>query len=338
VIGFSVLIAHQQQLLWWAPPGPPPQATCNLKTHVCNKAPLSVLQANKAYTATIKTAKGTIVIQLDTKDAPNSANSFIFLAEQGFYNGLDFWKVERLNQPSPETNQPSNIDLIQGGRGGDSGGPGYTVKSAATQGQYKLGVVAMANASQFFINTVDNSQAITGNSYPILGTVTSGMDVAKKIARGDKIISITITSKTIVPTPTPRATATAVATATGGGTSNVAVVKTATATVNGQSVNILTNGSGDTLYYFKSDTASSSACTGGCASTWPPVLSPGGTPTSSANLPGKLAVISDANGMQVTYNGHPLYTFASDTSAGMVTGNGVNNFFVATVNLPVLSS
>jgi predicted lipoprotein with Yx(FWY)xxD motif len=120
-------------------------------------------------------------------------------------------------------------------------------------------------------------------------------------------------------------------------TSSVAVVKTATATVNGQSVTILTNGSGDTLYYYKPDSATSSACTGGCASAWPPLLSPAGAPTSSANLPGKLGVLSDANGMQVTYNGHPLYTFANDTSAGMVTGNGVENFLVATVNLPVLS-
>jgi hypothetical protein len=48
-------------------------------------------------------------------------------------------------------------------------------------------------------------------------------------------------------------------------------------------------------------------------------------------------VISDANGMQVTYNGHPLYTFASDTSAGMTSGEGVNNFHVATTTLAVLS-
>jgi predicted lipoprotein with Yx(FWY)xxD motif len=188
----------------------------------------------------------------------------------------------------------------------------------------------MANASQFFINTVDNSQAITSTNYPIIGNVVTGMNVAQAITRGDKIISITISSKTIEPTPTANAAATA------SSTSNVAVVKTATATVNGQSVTILTNGNGDTLYYYKPDTATSSACTGSCASAWPPLLSPGGTPTSSSNLPGKLSVISDANGTQVTYNGHPLYTFASDTSAGMVSGNGVNNFSVATVNLPVL--
>src|SRR5215472_9804960 len=198
VIGLPVLVMHQQRIGFWAPPGPPAQSTCNLKTHICNKAPLLMLQANKTYTATIKTAKGTIVIQLDTKDAPSSANSFIFLAERGFYNGLDFWKVERLNQVSPETNQLSNIDLIQGGKGGDpQGGPGFTLKPATAQGHYTLGVVAMANASQFFINTVDNSQAITSTNYPIIGNVVSGLDVAKAITRGDKIISITISSKTI---------------------------------------------------------------------------------------------------------------------------------------------
>jgi cyclophilin family peptidyl-prolyl cis-trans isomerase len=214
LVGFGVLVLHQQRLWLWAPPAPPAQAKCNLKTHVCTKAPLTVLQANKIYTATIKTAKGTIVIQLNTKDAPSYANSFVFLSEQGFYNGLDFWKVERLNQVSPETNQASNIDLIQGGKGGDTGGPGYTLKSASAQGQYTLGVVAMANASQFFINTADNSSAITSTSYPIIGEVTSGLDVAKKITRGDKIISITISSKTVVPTPTAGTTPTASATST----------------------------------------------------------------------------------------------------------------------------
>lgn len=128
------------------------------------------------------------------------------------------------------------------------------------------------------------------------------------------------------------------ATNTAASSTGAASIGTATATVNGQSVTILTDSAGKTLYYFKPDTATTSTCTGSCASIWPPVLASGGTPTSTANLPGKLAVISDANGMQVTYNGHPLYTFANDTAAGMTTGEGVNNFFVATTDLAELSS
>jgi peptidyl-prolyl cis-trans isomerase B (cyclophilin B) len=176
---------------------------------------LNVLVANKTYTATIKPSKGEIVIQLDTKSSPSFANSFVFLAEKGFYDGLTFWKVERLNQISPETIQVSNIDLIQGGKGGDArGGPGYTLKPGSVKGTYTLGVVAMANPSQFFINTADNSQAITSTSYPAIGTVTSGLTVAKAITRGDKIISIAITSKILVPTPTVAATSTPTAATT----------------------------------------------------------------------------------------------------------------------------
>ncbi|MGO8946597.1 MAG: peptidylprolyl isomerase [Ktedonobacterales bacterium] len=216
LVGFTVLVFHQQQLGPWAPPAPPSQATCNTTTHVCNKVPLTVLKANTTYIATIKTSKGDIVIQLNTTAAPSYANSFVFLAEQNFYNGLDFWKVERLNQISPETNESSNIDLIQGGKGGDAqGGPGYTLKSVSAQGTYTLGVVAMANASQFFINTADNSQAITSTNYPIIGKVTGGLVVAKAITRGDKIISIAITSShTVVPTPAAAVTPTVPATET----------------------------------------------------------------------------------------------------------------------------
>jgi predicted lipoprotein with Yx(FWY)xxD motif len=128
------------------------------------------------------------------------------------------------------------------------------------------------------------------------------------------------------------------ATNTSSGGSGAASVGTATATVNGQSVTILTNSAGMTLYYYMPDTATTSNCTGGCASAWPPLLSPSGTPTSTGNLPGTLAVISDANGRQVTYNGHPLYTFASDTSAGSTSGEGVSNFHVATTTLAPIGS
>lgn len=120
-----------------------------------------------------------------------------------------------------------------------------------------------------------------------------------------------------------------------------AQVATSTAMVAGTSETILTNAQGMTLYYFLPDTAQQSACTtsGGCSSFWPPLLDTSGTPTASGSLPGKLAVLSDANGMQVTYNGHPLYTFSEDKAPGDTKGEGfMNKWHVATPTLSVLTS
>src|SRR5438477_2441302 len=84
-----------------------------------------------------------------------------------------------------------------------------------------------------------------------------------------------------------------------------AIIKTTSATVNGQSVTLLTNAQGMTLYYFKPDTATTSACTGSCAGFWPPlVFTSSGSPPSASALPGTLSVVKDANGQQVEYNGH----------------------------------
>lgn len=224
LVGLGTLFARQQKLLWWAPPGPPPQATCNLATHICNKAPLMAIDASgkKLYTATVKTSKGDIVIQLDAKNAPNAVNNFVFLAQQKYYNDLYFWRVEKIGQVSPITNQVNpSLQLIQGGSvtadNKDTGNPpGYTIKDDAHwAGEYTAGAVAMAETSQpnsagaqFFINTGDNSQALTTKSYPIFGQVVSGLDVAKAIAPGDKILSVTISV-----TDAPKATATPAATA-----------------------------------------------------------------------------------------------------------------------------
>jgi predicted lipoprotein with Yx(FWY)xxD motif len=112
-----------------------------------------------------------------------------------------------------------------------------------------------------------------------------------------------------------------------------AILQTASATVNGKSVTLLTNPQSMTLYYFLPDTATTSACTGGCASTWPPYLSKD-ISGSSSTLPGKLTLQTNANGQQVTYNGHPLYTYGGDTSAGQTNGEGIGNkWFVATSDL-----
>jgi predicted lipoprotein with Yx(FWY)xxD motif len=114
----------------------------------------------------------------------------------------------------------------------------------------------------------------------------------------------------------------------GGGTtpttsSTGSVIKTTTATVNGTSVTILTNAQGLTLYYRTSDAPPSTVCSGGCAGAWPPlVMSSSSVPTSATSLSGKLTIVSDANGNQVEYNGHPLYTYSGDTAAGQTTGEG----------------
>ncbi len=119
------------------------------------------------------------------------------------------------------------------------------------------------------------------------------------------------------------------------GSSSNALIKTATAMVSGKSETILTDAQGKTLYYFTPDTATTSACTGSCAQNWPPLLATGsGTPTSATTLPGKLSTQTTANGNQVEYNGHPLYTFAADSAPGQTNGEGVlGKWFVATPDL-----
>jgi predicted lipoprotein with Yx(FWY)xxD motif len=90
---------------------------------------------------------------------------------------------------------------------------------------------------------------------------------------------------------------------------------------------ILVDSQGRTLYLFKADSATKSACTGACATAWPPLLA-NGKPTAGAGLnASKLGTITRSGGQrQVTYNGHPLYTFVMDTKPGDTTGQGVVAF------------
>jgi predicted lipoprotein with Yx(FWY)xxD motif len=87
---------------------------------------------------------------------------------------------------------------------------------------------------------------------------------------------------------------------------------------------VLVNAQGHTLYWFAKDTPTTSNCTGSCATYWPPVT---GKPTAAAgaSLPKGLGTITRSGGqLQATYDGHPLYTYVSDSSAGMTSGNGLN--------------
>lgn len=125
-------------------------------------------------------------------------------------------------------------------------------------------------------------------------------------------------------TPTPATTGSSV------------TIKTATMSVKGKSVTALVNSQGLTLYYNTSDTTSA-VCSGGCASAWPPVLSTS-APGSVATLPGTLSLLTDANGSQVTYNGHPLYTYSGDSAPGQINGEGIGGvWFVASTDIAASS-
>ena len=138
----------------------------------------------KEKQATLSTEKGTIRIQLFADEAPLTVSNFVFLAEEQFYNGLTFHRVE-----------PGFV--IQGGdpQGNGTGGPGYDFADEPVQRPYKRGIVAMANSgpntngSQFFIVLED---AALPPSYTIFGEVLDGMDVVDQIRVGDRMTSVEI--------------------------------------------------------------------------------------------------------------------------------------------------
>jgi predicted lipoprotein with Yx(FWY)xxD motif len=93
-----------------------------------------------------------------------------------------------------------------------------------------------------------------------------------------------------------------------------------TTTIDGTTV--LTNAAGFTLYSFAPDTSTSSKCYGSCAAYWPPVT---GTVVASPGLPGRIGTITRTGGSrQLTYNGHPLYTYIGDSAPGQARGDNLN--------------
>ena len=127
----------------------------------------------------------------------------------------------------------------------------------------------------------------------------------------------------------------------------VLTVNTGTATVSGKPTTVLTNSKGMTLYYFDPDTSAVSACTATtklpdgkvCTTVWPPLVLATGIPGSLTALPGTLSAVSDGNGRQVEYQGHPLYTFSGDTAPGQANGEGLlGKWWVATPSLAAAAS
>ena len=140
--------------------------------------PKMLIEPSTSYTATMVTSCGTIEIELLPKIAPEGVNNFVFLAKQGFYDGLTFHRIVA-------------DFVIQGGdpTGDGSGGPGYQFPTDTSPDATfdAPGVVAYANSgpdtngSQFFITLAPTPNLDPPQQYTIFGTVTKGMDVVEKI-------------------------------------------------------------------------------------------------------------------------------------------------------------
>ncbi len=147
----------------------------------------------------MQTARGPIYLQLYTKQTPLTAGNFVKLAKKGFYNGQSFHRVEPgfvIQAGDPYSKHPESQDAQM--RMG-SGGPGYTIKlePSALKFKHVPGVLAMARrddpdsaGSQFYI-TLGAAPFLDGK-YAVFGKVLSGIDVAKKIQRGDKIEKVAV--------------------------------------------------------------------------------------------------------------------------------------------------
>jgi predicted lipoprotein with Yx(FWY)xxD motif len=154
-----------------------------------------------------------------------------------------------------------------------------------------------------------------------IGAALAGGGVGVAAATGSS--SATRSSNAAQPVAVPAGSGSVNSSATANGS---ATVNATTAVVDGKSEQVLVDSRGLPLYTYGRDTSTQSRVSGSLAALWPPLVS--ASPTESGAT-GKLTVLSDANGLQVLYNGHFLYTFVNDTP-GQVTGQGVQDFFVAT--------
>lgn len=150
--------------------------------------PAMQIDPKKNYNLTIETTRGNIELDLYAQYAPKTVNNFVFLAREGFYDGIIFHRVI------------SNF-MIQCGdpTGTGRGGPGYRFEDEFKGNPltHETGSLSMANAgpntngSQFFITHAP--QPHLDGRHTVFGKVTGGQDVVDAIRQGDKMIKVTVT-------------------------------------------------------------------------------------------------------------------------------------------------
>ncbi|OBZ17431.1 peptidylprolyl isomerase [Bacillus sp. FJAT-26390] len=156
-------------------------AEASAKTMSWDKMPEMQIDLDKSYLAKFQTSKGDFTVELFADIAPVTVNNFVFLAREGFYEGLSFHRI--IESFMIQTGDP---------KGNGTGTPGYSIPDELnTEMKYEEGVVAMANASkpnsggsQFFICTgPDASNLNREPNYTIFGKVKSGMDTVQAISK-----------------------------------------------------------------------------------------------------------------------------------------------------------
>ena len=155
-------------------PIPIAESTGGTRIKQYSEPPSTIIQVENRYVATLNTNKGAIVIELFPKEAPRTVNNFVFLARDGFYDGISFHRVIK-------------DFMIQGGdpTGTGAGGPGYRFEDEPVTRDYVRGTLAMANSgpntngSQFFIV---HKKSTLPKQYNIFGIVVEGLDVVDSIA------------------------------------------------------------------------------------------------------------------------------------------------------------
>jgi len=179
---------------------PLPTATAPAVKRYTSPPPMSI-DPSARYTATIKTAKGDITIELYPSQAPEAVNAFVFLANEGYYNGTPFMQLVKNPDGSrfyAQAGDPTRTGL---------GTPGFSIKKEQTDLPFARGAVGMggsaenSNGGQFFISYGDYP-ALNGK-YTIFGKVIAGLDVLDRLtlldvtsdgprSGGDVIESVTV--------------------------------------------------------------------------------------------------------------------------------------------------
>lgn len=162
---------------------------------------VSTTEVTGAERATFVTSKGTITLEFYAEDAPNTVASFIELVDSGFYDGIKFHRVIPgfvAQGGDPITRDLTPEQVVAGGGGIGTGGPGWNQKAEFNARKHETGTLAMARAqhpdsagSQFYICLAP--QPSLDGQYTVFGQVVEGMDVVQVLTVGDVIESATIT-------------------------------------------------------------------------------------------------------------------------------------------------